>query len=593
VRPAKRGSTSWRVETANKSFAVTLRLAKQLSKLADAPITCKANLAGKSLPFIEAKHVRPGMMMVDRDGQWQVVVSVEPAKGARKVYDLDIAHTHNYIANGVVTHNSIYAFRGARVGNMYDFERDFRVRHVVRLEQNYRSDGHILDAANALIKNNSGRLGKNLWTSEGHGEPVRVFEAPTDLDEARWLVQEVKALIGDGRRRSEIAVLYRSNAQSRAVEHALFSEGIAYRVYGGLRFFERQEVKHALAYLRLIANPDDDTAFARVVNYPARGIGARSLEQLSDAANTRDMANPAGLSLYRAVPLLQGKAGASLSGFVKLIEGLREATASLPLPEVIDHVVTHSGLKAHYTADKEGKERLDNLAELVNAAAAFSQEDEDNIAAFLAHASLEAGDNQAQEGQDAVQLMTIHAAKGLEFNAVFVSGLEEGLFPHENAILEQGGLDEERRLMYVAITRARKRLYLSFAQTRMLHGQTRYNSKSRFVNELPEGVLKWLTPKVEIRWAGDDDYVQRDSRREFAAQWRAAAPVSAPAAGPKLVSSTSGTPYRLGQSVRHAKFGDGVIVRIEGSGNEARVEVNFKQQGKKMLALAFAKLEPV
>ncbi len=360
---------------------------------------------------------------------------------------------------------SIYAFRGARVGNMADFEREFRIdATLIKLEQNYRSHGNILDAANALIKNNGQRLGKNLWTDAGHGEPIRIFEGQTDLDEARWLTQEIKSLIGEGSRRSEIALLYRSNAQSRVIEQLLFAEAIPYKVYGGLRFFERAEVKHAIAYLRLLANPDDDTSYGRVVNFPARGIGARSIEQLTDVAQKRDMANPAGISLYRAVPLLQGKAGASLTGFNKLIDEMRAATEHLPLTEVIEHVIEHSGLRAHYRSDKEGQDRLANLDELISAAANFTQDDEDSLTAFLTHAALESGDNQAQEGQDAVQLMTIHSAKGLEFNNVFITGLEDGLFPHENSIMERDGLDEERRLMYVAITRARQRLYLSFAR---------------------------------------------------------------------------------------------------------------------------------
>ena len=474
---------------------------------------------------------------------------------------------------------SIYAFRGARVGNMQDFERDFHVGNLIKLEQNYRSHGNILDAANALIKNNGSRLGKNLWTDQGHGEPVRVFEAQTDLDEGRWLVAEIKALIAEGARRSEMAVLYRSNAQSRVIEQMLFAEGIPYKVYGGLRFFERAEVKHAIAYLRLLANPDDDTSYSRVVNFPTRGIGARSLEQLAAAAGRRDMANPAGISLYRAVPMLTGKAGSSLGAFNQLIDSMRTATSGLPLPEVIDHVLEHSTLRAHYKNDREGRERLENLDELLNAAANFTEEDEDSLTSFLTHAALESGDNQAHDGQDAVQLMTVHSAKGLEFNQVFITGLEDGLFPHENSIMERDGLDEERRLMYVAITRARKRLYLSFAQTRMLHGQTRYNMKSRFFDELPEAQLKWLTPQISAKrgnlWQGDADF----------------AAVARPAYAKAKAANDSG--YRIGQNVLHAKFGNGVIVDSEGSGQEARLQVNFGRNGVKWLALAYAKLERV
>src|SRR5690554_2992921 len=392
---------------------------------------------------------------------------------------------------------SIYRFRGADVGNMRDFEREFRVANVIRLEQNYRSHGNILDAANAIIRNNANRLGKNLWTEQGEGEPIRVFEGYADVDEARWLVEEVQQLVREGMSRSDIALLYRSNAQSRVLEHQLFSSGIAYRVYGGLRFFERQEIKHALAYLRLIANPDDDTSFSRVVNFPTRGIGARSIEALTDAARTYNG------SLYATVPHLSGKAGTVLAGFVRLIEDMRRDTAKLTLPELVDHVLDACGLRAHYRNEKEGQDRLENLDELISAATSFLAEigapeeptDHALLADFLAHASLEAGDHQAEAGTDAVQLMTVHSAKGLEFDVVFVTGLEEGLFPHENSILEVDGLEEERRLMYVSVTRARQRLYLSFAQSRMLHGQSRYNLKSRFLEEIPEPLLKWLTPK--------------------------------------------------------------------------------------------------
>jgi len=484
---------------------------------------------------------------------------------------------------------SIYAFRGANVGNMADFEREFRVANVIRLEQNYRSHGHILDAANALIRHNARRLGKNLWTSEGTGEPVRVFEAGSDGLEAAWLVDEVKHLVADGLARREIAVLYRSNAQSRVIEHALFNAGIAYRVYGGLRFFERAEIKHALAYLRLIENPADDTAFLRVVNFPPRGIGARTLEQLQDAARAGSQ------GLYAAVGGVTGKAGANLSAFVKLVDSLRFETANLPLAEIVEAVIDRSGLVAHYRTEKEGQERVENLEELVAAAAAFVAEEgypqdalgtqadgaaalPSPLAAFLSHASLEAGENQAAEGQDALQLMTVHAAKGLEFHAVFITGLEEGLFPHENSMQELDGLEEERRLMYVAITRARRRLYLSFAQSRMLHGQTRYGIRSRFVGELPEGSLKWLTPRL------------REGAGLRLSDWHDAGARPATAAAP-LRAGQERNGYRIGQTVRHARFGEGVIIRLEGSGSDARAKINFGAQGVKELLLAIAKLE--
>jgi len=464
---------------------------------------------------------------------------------------------------------SIYTFRGAHVGNMADFEREFRVRRVVRLEQNYRSHGNILDAANALIANNRKRLGKNLWTAAGAGEPIRVFEGESDSDEARWIVGEVQALAREGTPRAQMAVLYRSNAQSRVLEHALFSLGVPYRVYGGLRFFERAEIKHALAYLRLVALPDDDNAFLRVANFPPRGIGARTLEQLQDAAKQ------AGVSLFR---VSEGKA----SLFRKLIEDLRNETQGLPLHELVDVVVRKSGLIEHYRGEREGADRIQNLEELVNAAATFSDEERevesgeaaDPLTAFLTHAALEAGEHQAGEGQDALQMMTVHSAKGLEFDVVFLSGLEEGLFPHEQSAMERDGLEEERRLAYVAITRARNRLYLSHAQTRMLHGQTRYNLASRFLEEVPQALMKWLTPRFSRQKAFAPDFSR--TTQPF--------PLKRP--GSREVGG-----FRIGQTVVHPKFGSGVIIDAEGQGTDARVQVNFGGQGVKWLAVAVAKLQ--
>ncbi|MFL6580987.1 MAG: UvrD-helicase domain-containing protein [Burkholderiales bacterium] len=480
---------------------------------------------------------------------------------------------------------SIYAFRGARAGNMMDFERDFHVSKVIKLEQNYRSQGNILDAANALIRNNQTRLGKNLWTAEGSGEPLRLYEAMTDLEEASYILGEVRQLKHEGIDLSDIALLYRSNAQSRVLEHALFNAGISYRVYGGLRFFERQEIKHALAYLRLVANPEDDGAFLRVVNFPTRGIGSRSIEQLQDLAASR------GVSLWQAAcsNALSGKAGSSIAGFVRLIDSMQSTCAVLPLPETIDHVVESSGLNAHYRNEREGEERLENLGELTNAAVAFVSADgpiaqvteegeiQSNgfpaLAAFLAHASLEAGEHQAAEGADALQLMTVHSAKGLEFHAVFITGLEEGLFPHENSISEQDGLEEERRLMYVALTRARHRLYLTLAQTRMLHGQTRYNIASRFLDEIPEALIRRVNTTKFSGFVSERGFDPAASAKQ-----------------PAVEREISG--WRVGQNVVHAKFGAGVIVNAEGRGADARVQVNFRSGGMKWLALEYAKLAP-
>jgi DNA helicase-2/ATP-dependent DNA helicase PcrA len=476
---------------------------------------------------------------------------------------------------------SIYAFRGANVANMQHFERDFATADtpvkLIKLEQNYRSHGTILDAANALIRHNKSRLGKELWTADARGEPVRAFAAPSDIDEAAFVVDVVKSLVDEGVSPAEIAVLYRSNAQSRVLEHALFNAGMPYRVYGGMRFFERAEVKNALAYLRLLASPDDDGALLRVANFPPRGIGARTLENLQDQARV------SGTSLWQAACSMKvgGKAGASLATFVRTIETMRAATSGAPLPETVEHVVEASGLKAHYTSEKDGRERVENLEELVAAADGFVREAElqvageaetetgDALTAFLAHAALEAGETQAADGRPALQLMTVHSAKGLEFHTVFVSGLEEGIFPHENSLSEYDGVEEERRLAYVAITRSRRRLYLTHAQSRMLHGQVRYNVPSRFYDEIPATLVRWLSPK-------------RDERPEYA-------PETEPG---RYDTRSERIGWRIGQSVKHAKFGLGIIIDAEGRGTDARVQVNFRDSGVKWLALEYAKLQP-
>ena len=476
---------------------------------------------------------------------------------------------------------SIYAFRGASSANMQDLQKDFSVKKVIKLEQNYRSHGHILDAANALIEHNSKRLGKNLWTAESKGEPLRVYEAGTDIDEAGFIVDEVKSLNNEGVRLSEIALLYRSNAQSRVLEHALFNAGMSYRVYGGLRFFERQEIKHALAYLRLLASDEDDGALLRVINFPTRGIGNRSLEHLQDAAKAK------AASLWAAAKETMQGAAQPLKGipaFVALVESMRAATATLPLPEIIKHVIEYSGLKQHYQNERDGTDRLENLDELVNAAAGFvsdEQQEDTSLTAFLAHAALEAGDNQAQAGADALQLMTVHSAKGLEFHSVFISGLEEGLFPHENSLSEADGKEEERRLMYVALTRARRRLYLSFAQSRMLHGQTRYNIASSFFHEIPEPLLKRIN-----RGGAFAVHVPQHSYPR-GGHSKDKTPVFVERGLPDKTS-----PWHIGQNVTHPKFGAGVIVNAEGRGSDARVQVNFDRNGTKWLALEYAKLTP-
>jgi len=605
-------------------------LAEEAAALVDAGEPGRMEVLHERRRFREmlAASIARGMILVQADGAPDEVVRVNRFFGeGRTVFDIDVFPTHNFVAGGLVTHNSIYRFRGAEVGNMNEFVRDFGVKDVVKLEQNYRSHGNILDAANAIIARNTSRLGKNLWTSEGKGEPLRIYAAANDEEEARFIVDEVKQLHREGIALSDMALLYRSNAQSRILEHHLFRSGVSYKVYGGLRFFERQEVKHALAYLRLAANPDDDTAFTRVVNFPPRGIGARSIEQMQEASE-RGMGS---LMHVARAGVVGGRSGTAIQQFVQVIDSIAKSAQTLPLPELIEEILERSNLKQHYAAEKDGQDRLENLNELVNAASLFVEDfehglqavdeaqaqegvdavtgtpEQQMLAAFLSHASLEAGEREAGPGQDALQLMTVHSAKGLEFSAVFISGLEEGLFPHENSMLEDGGIEEERRLMYVAITRARKRLYVSYAGSRMLHGQPRYGIVSRFVDEIPAPLCKWIVlPEQQFQnrgtapgggwqnsWGGS-------SRGNTAGNWSAGggrAPQADPSRYPRQPERAAfetkrpdEIPFTIGQNVRHAKFGEGVILNYEGRGLDARVQVRFRSEGTKWLALQYAKL---
>ncbi|MDK4683804.1 3'-5' exonuclease [Kingella negevensis] len=481
---------------------------------------------------------------------------------------------------------SIYRFRGANVGNMADFLRENHIAAPIKLEQNYRSVGNILAAANAVIENNEERLGKNLRTEAENGEKIRFLSAYNDLEEASFIVEECSSLKREDVPLSQIAVLYRSNAQSRVIEQQLFQAAIPYKIYGGLRFYERQEIKHALAYLRLAVNPDDDNALLRVINFPPRGIGARSIENIQAAALEQ------GVSLWQAACGMGGKA-AKIAAFVQLIDALREQVGTLTLPDILQNVLDMSGLYRHYQTQKQvaEQERTENLDELINAAHFFKPEDstfetlpenaadspEFAILAFLSNASLESGEMQAGEGQEAVQLMTVHAAKGLEFDVVFLTGLEEGRFPSELSLNERGGLQEERRLMYVAITRARKRLYLTMAQQRMLHGSMQFGVQSRFVEEIPDDLLRYLSaPKKAVSaFSGSlksDLQPEKDIYQENSREYDG---------------------FKLGDNVRHAKFGVGVIVAALDKGKSAKLTINFGAQGMKELDSAVAKLEKV
>jgi DNA helicase-2/ATP-dependent DNA helicase PcrA len=463
---------------------------------------------------------------------------------------------------------SIYRWRGARVENLYRFQKDYPGTQVVRLEQNYRSTATILNAANAVIANNASRLGKTLWTEGPNGAPIKLDAAFNERDEAEFVINRIADYIDQGNRRSEIAVLYRSNAQSRVFEEALLAAGIPYRVYGGLRFFERAEIKDALAYLRLIANRDDDPSFERVVNTPPRGIGARTVEAV------RAEARAASTSLWRAAAALIAtgrlakRAAEALYGFLRLVDGLDNETRSDSLHEQVARVIERSGLIAHHgkNTDAGGEARVENLEELVNAAREVMRSESSDLpplAEFLAFAVLESGDAQAEAYQDSVQLMTLHSAKGLEFSLVFLCGLEDGLFPHQRSLNDAAGLEEERRLCYVGITRARRELYLTYAEQRRLHGVETFATPSRFLREIPAEHVEEVRPAMVV------------SR-----------PIYRRPEGPLPQGG-----MRLGQRVRHRKFGEGVVLGSEGSGAHARVQVNFEGSGAKWLVLAYANLE--
>ncbi len=468
---------------------------------------------------------------------------------------------------------SIYGWRGARVENVLSFEKDFENATVFRLEQNYRSTGNILNAANAVIENNSGRLGKELWTDESEGSPIRLYAANNEIDEARFVVEQIQMWVDNGSRRDETAILYRSNAQSRVFEEQLLSVGMPYRVYGGLRFFERAEIKDALAYLRLISNRDSDPAFDRIVNLPTRGIGNKTLELIRERTRLKQISMWHASTEVIAERGLPPRALSALSHFQDLINQLAADTAELELADTTDHVLKRSGLLDHYKKDKgeRAQGKVENLEELVNAARNFApDEDEemDELSLFLAHAALEAGEGQAEEWEDCVQLMSLHSAKGLEFPLVFLCGMEEGLFPHQRSLEEDGRLEEERRLCYVGMTRAMQQLYICYAEIRRLYGRENYTQASRFLTEIPQQFIE------EIRSA-------KLSRPVY----------SMATASASEQSGMNG--LKPGRQVRHKKFGEGMIVNLEGQGAHARVQVNFIDVGPKWLICAYANLEPV
>ncbi|BES73591.1 DNA helicase II [Marinobacter nanhaiticus D15-8W] len=467
---------------------------------------------------------------------------------------------------------SIYGWRGAKIENIQKFQQDFPNARMVRLEQNYRSTQTILKAANAVIANNQGRLGKELWTDGVEGEPISLYAAFNEQDEANYIADTISAWVNDGNLRSEAAILYRSNAQSRVLEESLLRQGIPYRVYGGLRFYDRQEIRNALGYLRLVHYRHDDAAFERVVNTPPRGIGAKSL------ADLREMATGQGISLWQATERLleagamKGRAKTGLQQFVSIIEGLAADQDELDLKQLTQRAIQDSGLRDHHANEKgeKAQARVENLEELVSAMADFEVEDGiDPLSEFIAQAALDAGESQADDNQDSVQLMTLHSAKGLEFPLVFLAGVEEGLFPHSMSLEEPGRMEEERRLAYVGITRAMKRLILTYAESRRLYGQEKFHALSRFVREIPGDCIQ----EVRLR-----NTVTRPAM------------VQRPNEGLFDSSPMEQAGLQLGQRVRHPKFGEGVVMNCEGSGHHTRVQVNF-DDGAKWLVLAYAPLE--
>ncbi len=475
---------------------------------------------------------------------------------------------------------SIYGWRGARVENVRHFTRDFPDVQMIRLEQNYRSSGHILAAANALIANNEGRMGKNLWTADGDGEQIRVYSAYNEQDEARFVVNQIEQWVADGRRAEESAIIYRTTAQSRLFEEYLLRQSVPYRVYGGLRFFERAEIKDALAYLRLVLNPNDDTALERVINVPTRGIGQKTV------ADLREQSRESGLPLWQAAGaaleqgLLSGRARTTVGGFIELITDMRARMGDWTLGNQMQGVIEMSDLVSHY--EKEPREkmesRVENLRELVNAAESFvlPGEDEDagmtELQSFLSRAALESGETQGEDWDDCVQLMTLHSAKGLEFPLVFMAGMEDGLFPHQRSVQESGGrLEEERRLCYVGMTRAREQLYMSHAEVRRMYGSENYARPSRFLDEIPAERLQEIRPRAAV----SRPYVHATPQRGLGG------------------SSDAGMPFAHGETVHHKKFGEGTVVAFEGQGENARVQVNFNSAGSKWLVMAYANLERI
>ncbi|MCW3005850.1 MAG: family ATPase [Solirubrobacterales bacterium] len=559
VRPTKAGSPSWRYESAFTDFGQLWKVAEEIQDVLDVTVRCRARFGtprtgeGNSLPFTHASAVRPGMAMFTEDGRYDIVESVERVILDRPVYDLDVEHTHNFVAEGIVTHNSVYSFRGADIRNILDFQDDYPDATTIKLEQNYRSTQTILDAANAVIRNNRGQIAKDLWTELGEGDPIRVRELDDERAEARFVTGDIERMIDDGASRQEIAVFYRTNAQSRVLEDELRKRDIGYQVIGGPKFYDRAEVKDAIAYLAWLANPQDVVAFSRIVNSPRRGIGQTSMARVTGYAQTMGISAWEAAEDPSAVPGLGTAAVKAFTRFMDTMAGLRERAAqNVPIADLLNAVLSETGyldaLEAERTFEAQG--RIDNLEALVDAAAEFdasAEPAENTLDVFLQEKALVAdADSRADEGL--VTLMTLHNAKGLEYDVVYVTGFEDGVFPHSRA-LDEGTLEEERRLCYVGITRARRELTLSYARQRMVFGSTTYGLRSRFLDEIP----------VELT----DREVSNDIR---AGSGGIGVPRISWAASRSDAPADDTNDFRLGEDVVHSAFGEGVVVGIEPGG---------------------------
>jgi DNA helicase-2/ATP-dependent DNA helicase PcrA len=576
LRPAYAGSPGWRYESAYADFERLGRVVERIRGELDVSVRYVARLAARdggeragknSLPFMPAAAVRPGMVMVDEDGSFDLVERVEQVVLERPVYDLDVERTHNFVANGLVTHNSIYAFRGADIRNVLEFEQDFPGARVIALEQNYRSTNRILRAANSLIAHNRERKPKNLFSDRGEGDPVRVLEVEDEHAEARFVASEIARLHDEGYASSEIAVFYRTNAQSRVLEDVLVRQDIAYQVIGGPRFYERAEVKDAVAYLQALDNPADSVSLARIANRPRRGVGDTTLARLQTFADAQ------GITLRESLGRADeaGCGAAPLRNVQKLaglLDALADAATELSVPDLVERVLEESGylesLRAERTIEAQG--RIENLGELVGVAQEYqATADEPSLSDFLQGISLVSDQDAIEDEGGKVTLMTLHNAKGLEFRAVFLVGMEEGVFPHARS-MEEGGLEEERRLAYVGLTRAEERLTLTHAAARSLWGSRSYNLPSRFLDELPQ------------------DEIERDRLRPTS--WSGSGAPRVPVRDDADIPDLS-----TGDAVRHASLGEGIVLRIETDGT---VTVRFAEDGaERRLMLEYAPLERI